>query len=123
MNFHNIQRIHARSPGSIGAPLVMRLMSSHGTAEITIFTNDQTYSDMLVDAIDEVWLKLSDPPPRAACPQEVAAYEAEGVAYAFQVEWPVMHDLALTFLVSTVTIGLVLLIYIAALSSLEGPLE
>jgi hypothetical protein len=32
-----------------------------------------------------------------------------------------MHDLALTFLVSTVTIGLVLLIYIAALSTLKGP--
>ena len=32
-----------------------------------------------------------------------------------------MHDLALTFLVSTVTIGLVAMIYIAALSALKGP--
>ena len=32
-----------------------------------------------------------------------------------------MHDIALTFLVSTVTIGLVLMIYIAALSTLRGP--
>ena len=33
-----------------------------------------------------------------------------------------MHDLALTFLASFVTIGLVVLIYIALLSSMEGPL-
>ena len=34
-----------------------------------------------------------------------------------------MHDLALTFLVSTVTIGLVMLIYVAILSTLQGPLR
>lgn len=32
-----------------------------------------------------------------------------------------MHDLAMTFLVSTITIGLVFMIYIAALSSMKGP--
>jgi len=32
-----------------------------------------------------------------------------------------MHDLALTFLVSTVTIGLVVMVYCAALASLKGP--
>ena len=33
-----------------------------------------------------------------------------------------MHDLALTFLVSTVTVGLVVLIYVAILSAMKGPL-
>jgi hypothetical protein len=32
-----------------------------------------------------------------------------------------MHDLALTFLVSVVTIGLVLMIYLAALHSMRPP--
>ena len=31
-----------------------------------------------------------------------------------------MHDLALTFLASTVTIGLVILIYVAILSTMKG---
>jgi len=34
-----------------------------------------------------------------------------------------MHDLALTFLVSTVTVGLVILIYVALLSTMRGPLR
>ena len=34
-----------------------------------------------------------------------------------------MHDLALTALVSVVTIGLVALIYVALLSYLDGPLK
>lgn len=33
-----------------------------------------------------------------------------------------MHDLALTFLVSTVTVGLVVLVYVAILSTMKGPL-
>ena len=33
-----------------------------------------------------------------------------------------MHDLALTFLVSFVTVGLVTLVYVAILSSMKGPL-
>lgn len=33
-----------------------------------------------------------------------------------------MHDLALTFLVSVITVGLVTLIYIAVLSTMKGPL-
>jgi hypothetical protein len=33
-----------------------------------------------------------------------------------------MHDLALTFLASFVTVGLVVLIYVALLSTLKGPL-
>jgi hypothetical protein len=81
-NFHDVQRIHARSPGSMSAPIILRLMSPHGTTEITIFTNDQTYSNMLVDAINEVWQKLTDPPPRAACPQETAAYAAAAAVYS-----------------------------------------
>ena len=34
-----------------------------------------------------------------------------------------MHDLALTFLVSTVTIVLVMLVYVAILSTMRGPLR
>lgn len=34
-----------------------------------------------------------------------------------------MHDLALTFLVSVVTIGLVTMIYMAILSTMRGPLR
>ena len=34
-----------------------------------------------------------------------------------------MHDLALTILVSTVTIGLVMLVYVAILSTMHGPLR
>jgi hypothetical protein len=34
-----------------------------------------------------------------------------------------MHDIALTFLVSSVTIGLVCLVYVALLSHLQGPLK
>lgn len=33
-----------------------------------------------------------------------------------------MHDIGLTLLVSLVTVGLVVLIYVAVLSSLDGPL-
>jgi hypothetical protein len=80
-NFHDVQRVHARSPGSMSAPIILRLMSPHGTTEITIFTNDQTYSNMLVDAINEVWQKLTDPPPKVACPHETAAYAAAAIVY------------------------------------------
>ena len=34
-----------------------------------------------------------------------------------------MHDIALTFLVSALTIGLVVGIYIAVLSAIQGPLK
>jgi hypothetical protein len=78
--------VEARSPGSMSAPIILRLMSPHGTTEITIFTNDQTYSNMLVDAINEVWQKLTDPPPKVACPQEKAAYEAQARAYGWMTD-------------------------------------
>lgn len=76
VNFHGVQRIHARSPGSVGAPIILRLITNNGTTELTLFTNDQTYSDLMVDAINAVWDSLANPPPRAACPHEHAAYEA-----------------------------------------------
>jgi hypothetical protein len=75
-SFHGVQRIHARSPGSVGAPIILRLITNSGTTELTIFTNDQTYTDLMVDAINAVWDGLANPPPRVACPQEAAAYEA-----------------------------------------------
>lgn len=34
-----------------------------------------------------------------------------------------MHDIALTFFVSVITIGLVVGIYVAVLSAMQGPLE
>ena len=34
-----------------------------------------------------------------------------------------MHDLALTFFVSAITIGLVVGIYVAILSAMQGPLK
>lgn len=55
VNVHDVKTIRASSTRTMGAPLRLTLADARGNdAEITIFTNDQNYTDALIAAINKV---------------------------------------------------------------------
>ena len=86
ISLHLITSIEAVDPKGFGEPLILRLKSNYGDTDITLFFNisDTGLTKRLVEAINAAIVGPVEPPPMAACPHEVAAYNAAAVVYGFQ---------------------------------------
>lgn len=56
IHIHDVVSVRAKTPTSLGAPLVLILSTRKDEIEhvITIFTGNQSYTDRLVDAINGI---------------------------------------------------------------------
>ena len=85
ISFHLITSITAVDQKGFGEPLVLRLKSRYGDTDLTLFfdVGDKGLTKRLVEAINAAVVGPIEP-PQAACPHEVAAYNAAAVVYGFQ---------------------------------------
>jgi hypothetical protein len=76
--FHDVTHLQAAAYDTKGAPLVLRIDTSFGKAEIILYLDEQPLAEQLAGTINDAWERhLRSTPPAA----ETAAYAAMHYAY------------------------------------------
>ena len=79
LTLHGVKRIMAHTPATLGAPLILSLLSTdQQTGTITIFLDDQALADRLVDAINGAAKHKCEPDPEHEAAHDAAAYAYRG---------------------------------------------